>query len=44
MSSSAGGEYPHQAGFYRAAVQLLTERWGQSEVRTIILMMIVVTQ
>ena len=36
MSSSSGGQYPHQAEFYRAAVELLVRKWGESEVRIVI--------
>ena len=43
MSSSSGGQYPHQAEFYRAAVVLLVRKWGQSEVRNLIIIMIVIS-
>ena len=43
MSSSPGGQYPHQAEFYRAAVELLVRRWGKSEVRIMIIVMIVIS-
>ena len=43
MSSFPGGQYPHQAEFYRAAVELLVSRWGESEVRIMIIIMIVIS-
>ena len=43
MSSFPGGQYPHQAEFYRAAVELLVSRWGESEVRNMIIIMIVIS-
>ena len=43
MSSSSGGQYPHQAEYYRAAVELLVGRWGESEVMIVVIIMIIMT-
>ena len=42
MSSFPGGQYPHQAEFYRAAVELLVSRWGESQVRIMIIIIMIV--
>ena len=44
MSSSSGGQYPHQAEYYRAAVKLLVRRWGESKVMVVVMMIMIMTK